>query len=156
MRIYYREVVVPTSSNQEFSAQEKAAMRERAKELKAQAKAAQQREVGEADVLSKIAAMPEPDQSLARHIHELVQQHAPLLWPRTWYGMPAYTLDGKVICFFQSGQKFESRYCTLGFAESALLDDDDMWATSFAVLHITPAVESRIVALICQAVASRQ
>lgn len=136
-----------------FSPQEKAAMRERAKELKAQAKAAQQREVGEADVLAKIADMPEPDQRLARRIHELVSTHAPTLWPRTWYGMPAYTKAGKVLCFFQSGAKFESRYCTLGFTDAARLDDGQMWATSFALVELDVATEAQIVALLARATA---
>lgn len=136
-----------------FSPQEKAAMRERAKELKAQAKAAQQREVGEADVLAKIADMPEPDQRLARRIHELVSTHAPTLWPRTWYGMPAYTKEGKVLCFFQSGAKFESRYCTLGFTDAARLDDGQMWATSFALVELDVATEAQIVALLARATA---
>lgn len=136
-----------------FSPQEKAAMRERAKELKAQAKAAQQREVGEADVLAKIADMPEPDQRLARRIHELVSTHAPTLWPRTWYGMPAYTKEGKVLCFFQSGAKFESRYCTLGFSDAARLDDGQMWATSFALVELDVATEAQIVALLARATA---
>jgi len=140
-------------ANDGFSAQEKAAMRERAKELKAQAKAAQQREVGEADVLAKIAEMPEPDQRLAQRIHELVSTHAPTLWPRTWYGMPAYTKEGKVLCFFQSGAKFESRYCTLGFTDAARLDDGQMWATSFALVELDPATEAQIVALLARATA---
>jgi uncharacterized protein YdhG (YjbR/CyaY superfamily) len=126
-----------------FSPQEKAAMRERAKELKAQAKAAQQREVGEA----------EPDQRLAQRIHELVSTHAPTLWPRTWYGMPAYTKEGKVLCFFQSGAKFESRYCTLGFTDAARLDDGQMWATSFALVELDVATEAQIVALLARATA---
>ncbi len=136
-----------------FSAAEKAAMRERAKELKAQARAAQQRDIGEADVHAKIAEMPEPDRSLASQIHALVSQHAPMLWPRTWYGMPAYTLDGKVVCFFQSGQKFATRYCTLGFQERAMLDDGTMWATAFAVTAISPTVAAQIVALLRKAIA---
>jgi len=137
-----------------FSAVEKAAMRELAKERKAQARAAQHREAGEADVRAKIAEMPEPDRSLATHIHAIVTQHAPMLWPRAWYGMPAYTLDGKVVCFFQSGQKFATRYCTFGFQERAMLDDGDMWATSFALTAISPAVEAQLIALLHKAVGS--
>lgn len=135
-----------------FSAAEKAAMRELAKERKAQARAAQHREAGEADVRAKIADMPEPDRTLATQIHTLVSHHAPMLWPRTWYGMPAYTLDGKVVCFFQSGQKFATRYCTLGFQERAMLDDGDMWPTAYAVTDITPAVAAQIIALVHKAV----
>jgi uncharacterized protein YdhG (YjbR/CyaY superfamily) len=134
-----------------FSAAEKAAMRERAKERKAQARAAQQRDVGEADVQAKISEMSDPDRTLATQIHALISQHAPTLWPRTWYGMPAYTLDGKVVCFFQSGQKFATRYCTLGFQERAMLDDGDMWPTAYAVTAITPAVEAQIIALLRRA-----
>jgi len=111
------------------------------------------RKIGEADVHAKIAEMPEPDRSLASQIHALVSQHAPMLWPRTWYGMPAYTLDGKVVCFFQSGQKFATRYCTLGFQERAMLDDGSMWATAFAVTAISPTVEAQIVALLRKAIA---
>ena len=138
--------------NDGFSAQEKAAMRERAKELKAQAKAAQQREVGEADVQAKIAEMNDADRRLAEHVHRVVSTHAPELWPRTWYGMPAYAKNGKVVCFFQSGQKFESRYCTFGFTDTAQLDDGAMWPTSFALVDWNDAVEAQIVALIRQAI----
>ncbi len=95
-----------------------------------------------------------PDRTLATRIHALVRQHAPMLWPRTWYGMPAYTLDGKVVCFFQSGQKFTTRYCTLGFQERALLDDGSMWPTAYALTDITPAVETQIIALVRKAVGS--
>jgi uncharacterized protein YdhG (YjbR/CyaY superfamily) len=139
-------------TNDGFSAQEKAAMRERAKELKAQEKAAQQREIGEADVLAKIAEMNDHDRHLAEQVHQVVTKHAPDLWPRTWYGMPAYAKNGKVLCFFQSAQKFESRYCTFGFSDTAHLDDGAMWPTSFALVEWNDAVESRIVALIRQAV----
>lgn len=136
----------------DFSAAEKAAMRERAKELKAQERASQHREAGEADVRAKIAEMPAADRDLAERIHTLISQHAPMLWPRTWYGMPAYTLDGKVVCFFQSGQKFNTRYCTLGFQERAQLDDGSMWPTAYALTAITPAVEAQIMALLQRAV----
>lgn len=136
----------------DFSAAEKAAMRERAKELKAQERASQHREAGEADVRAKIAEMPAADRDLAERIHTLISQHAPMLWPRTWYGMPAYTLDGKVVCFFQSGQKFNTRYCTLGFQERAQLDDGSIWPTAYALTAITPAVEAQIMALLQRAV----
>lgn len=135
-----------------FTVQEKAAMRERAKELKAQEKAAQQREIGEADVLSKIAEMTGHDRVLAEHVHRVVSAHAPQLWPRTWYGMPAYALDGKVLCFFQNSQKFGARYSTLGFNDVARLDDGAMWPTAFALMDWNDAVEAQVVSLIQRAV----
>lgn len=135
-----------------FSAEEKAAMKERARELKAEARANKSKEDGEKDILAKIAEMPEPDRSIAMRLHELIKANAPMLWPKTWYGMPAYAKDGKVVCFFQSGQKFESRYCTFGFNDSAKLDDGSMWPTSFALVKLTAEVEARIVALLKKAV----
>ena len=135
------------ADNSGFSAEEKAAMKERAKELKA----AKSRAAGEADVLAKIAEMPEADRVLAERIHALVAEHAPQLQPRTWYGMPAYALDGKVVCFFQDAAKFKYRYATLGFQDTAHLDDGDMWATTFAIVAMTPAVEAQIVELLHQA-----
>ncbi len=135
------------ADNSGFSAEEKAAMKERAKELKA----AKSRAAGEADVLAKIAEMPEADRVLAERIHALVAEHAPQLQPRTWYGMPAYALDGKVVCFFQDAAKFKYRYATLGFQDTAHLDDGDMWATTFAIVAMTPAVEAQIVELLQQA-----
>jgi uncharacterized protein YdhG (YjbR/CyaY superfamily) len=152
-RNYARKALsMSPKANDGFSAQEKAAMRERAKELKAQEKAAQQREVGEADVQAKIAEMNDTDRRLAEHVHRVVSTHAPELWPRTWYGMPAYAKNCKVVCFFQSAQKFESRYCTFGFSDTAQLDDGAMWPTSFALVDWNDAVESQIVALIRQAI----
>lgn len=130
-----------------FSAQERAAMKERAKELKA----AKSRAAGEADVLAKIAQMPDADRVLAERIHALVAEHAPQLQPRTWYGMPAYALDGKIVCFFQDAAKFKYRYATLGFQDAAQLDNGDMWATSFAVVAMTPEVKERIVDLLGRA-----
>ena len=135
------------ADNSGFSAEEKAAMKERTKELKA----AKSRAAGEADVLAKIAEMPEADRVLAERIHALVAEHAPQLQPRTWYGMPAYALDGKVVCFFQDAAKFKYRYATLGFQDTAHLDDGDMWATTFAIVAMTPAVEAQIVELLQQA-----
>ena len=130
-----------------FTAEERAAMRERARELKAEGREAE----GESDVLAKIAEMPEPDRALAERIHALVKDTAPELSPRTWYGMPAYTKDGSVVCFFQSAHKFKSRYATLGFSDKATLDDGAMWPTSFAVKELTPDEEARIVALVKKA-----
>jgi uncharacterized protein YdhG (YjbR/CyaY superfamily) len=127
-----------------FSAEERAAMKERAREQKA----AQT----EADVLAKIAELPEPDRSLAERLHALVRATAPELTPRTWYGMPAYAKDGKVLCFFQSAQKFKTRYATFGFSDEASLDDGTMWPTSFALTELTADDEARIADLVRQAV----
>jgi uncharacterized protein YdhG (YjbR/CyaY superfamily) len=135
------------SSSGSFSAEERAAMRERAKEAKSQATKAE----AEAEVVASIAKMPEPDRTLAGRIHELIKQTIPSMDAGTWYGMPAYYLDGKNICFFQIASKFKSRYCTLGFNPDAQLDDGQMWPTAFAVLEITPTVEARIVKLILEA-----
>src|SRR5581483_767027 len=106
---------------------------------------------GESDVLAKIAEMPEPDRTIATRIHAIVKANAPALTARTWYGMPAYARDGNVICFFQSAQKFKSRYATFGFNQGARLDDGDMWATAFAIQTLTPAVEERIAKLVKKA-----
>lgn len=135
-----------------FSDVEKQAMKDRAKELKAEARANKKREEGEKDILEKIAEMPEPDRSMAERIHALVTAAAPDLWPRTWYGMPAYARDGKVVCFFQSAQKFESRYSTFGFNDTANLDDGSMWPISFALKELTAAEEEQLTALVRQAV----
>jgi uncharacterized protein YdhG (YjbR/CyaY superfamily) len=140
------------SSKQGFTKEEKAAMKERAKELKAEERANQKREEGEQDLLEKIAEMSEPDRSMAKRIHEIVTESAPDLWPKTWYGMPAYAREGKVVCFFQSAEKFGARYATFGFNSTANLDDGAMWPTSFALKELTPAEEKRIVALVKKAV----
>ena len=141
-----------SGSSSGFSAAEKAAMKERARELKAEARANRKREEGEADVRAKIAAMPEGDRALAERIHALVTAAAPELVPRTWYGMPAYTRDGKVVCFFQAGSKFESRYCTFGFGDAATLDEGGMWPTAFALTRLTKQAEAAITALVKTAV----
>ncbi len=133
---------------QGFTADERAAMKERARELKTAAGKKEQ----EADVLAKIAEMPEPDRAMAEKIHAIVKASAPALAPRTWYGMPAYALDGKVVCFFQSAQKFKTRYATLGFSDTAKLDDGAMWPTSFALVKVTAADAKRIGALVKKAV----
>jgi uncharacterized protein YdhG (YjbR/CyaY superfamily) len=130
-----------------FSAEEKAAMRERAKELKA----AQSKDEATADVLAKIAELPEPDRAMAQRLHELVTTTVPDLEPRTYYGMPAYAKDGKVLCFFQPASKFKARYGTFGFNDIASLDDGRMWPTSFALTELTEAEEKRIAALVEQA-----
>jgi uncharacterized protein YdhG (YjbR/CyaY superfamily) len=141
------------SKSPSFTDEEKAAMKERAKELKAEARSSKNREEGENAVLAAIAAMPEPDRSMAARLHEIVKANAPSLMPKTWYGMPAYAnLDGNVICFFQNASKFNARYATLGFNDRANLDEGAMWPTSYALKELTPAEEARIVALVKKAV----
>ena len=134
-----------------FSAAEKAAMAERARELKAQAKSTQLRADGEKDLLAKVAEMTEDEQVIATRLHELVSTHTPILTPKTWYGMPAWVRDGKVVCFFQSASKFGSRLNTFGFQDAATLDDGPMWPTSYALLAMTPDIEDRIIALLKKA-----
>ena len=124
-------------------------MRERARELKT---AAGGKADGEADVLAKIAEMSEPDRAMAQRLHALIKASAPALSPRTWYGMPAYAKNGKVVCFFQSADKFKSRYATFGFNDKANLDDGAMWPTAFALKELTAAEEATIVALVKKAV----
>jgi uncharacterized protein YdhG (YjbR/CyaY superfamily) len=138
-------------TSQGFTKDERAAMKERARELKAEARANKDKAAGESDVLAKIAEMPESDRSMAERLHAIVKASAPALSPRTWYGMPAYAKDGKVVCFFQSAQKFETRYATLGFSDTANLDEGAMWPTSFALKQLTAAEESRIGALVKKA-----
>ena len=136
-----------------FTTEERAAMRERAQELKAEERANKNRAAGESAVLAKIAEMPEPDRTMAERLHEIVKASAPALSPKTWYGMPAYAnKDGKVVCFFQSAQKFNSRYATLGFNDAANLDEGAMWPTSFALKELTATEEARIGALVKRAV----
>jgi len=110
------------------------------------------RAAGESAVLAKIAEMPQPDRAMAERLHAIITAAAQALWPRTWYGMPAYTKEGKVVCFFQSGHKFKTRYSTFGFQDAANLDDGNMWPTAFALKELTPAEEERIVALVKKAV----
>jgi len=135
---------------QGFTAEERAAMRERADELKASSRRGPRsaKADGEHDVVAKIAAMPEPDRRFAERLHAIIKSHAPSLAPRTWYGMPAYARDGKIVCFFQHSQKFGTRYATLGFSDKAALDDGAMWPTAFALTAWTPAVEKRIAMLL--------
>src|SRR5829696_7906375 len=139
-------------TSQGFTAEERAAMKERARELKAEARANKDKAAGERDVLAKIAEMPEPDRALAERLHAIVKANAPELSPKTWYGMPAYAKEGKVVCFFTPAQKFNSRYATFGFNDVANLDDGAMWPTSFALTKLTAAEEERIGALVKQAV----
>jgi uncharacterized protein YdhG (YjbR/CyaY superfamily) len=131
-----------------FTAEEKAAMKERAQE----AKASRLKADGEADVLAKIAEMADADRTIAERLHALVKATAPALAPKTWYGMPAYALDGKIVCFFQPSQKFKTRYCTLGFNDAAKLDDGNMWPTAYALTKWTAAEEKKIGALVKRAV----
>ncbi len=132
-----------------FTVEERAAMKERAKELKAEKEKAD----GESDVLAKIAEMPEPDRAIAQRLHAIIKANAPALSPKTWYGMPAYAnKDGKVVCFFQSAQKFNTRYATFGFNDTANLDEGAMWPVAFALKELTATEEARIVALVKKAV----
>jgi uncharacterized protein YdhG (YjbR/CyaY superfamily) len=133
-----------TTKSKGFTAEEKLAMKERAQELKAEA--------SESDLLAKIAEMKGSDRAMAKRLHALIKDNAPDLSPRTWYGMPAYAKDGKVVCFFQSAQKFKSRYATFGFSDKANLDKGEMWPTSFALRKLTAADEKKIVALVKKAV----
>ena len=139
-------------TSKRFSADERAAMKERAKELKAEARANKDKAAGESDVLAKIAEMPEPDRAIAARLHAIIRASAPDLAAKTWYGMPAYARDGKIVCFFTSADKFKSRYATFGFNDSANLDEGAMWPTSFALTELTGDVEARIGALVKKAV----
>ena len=134
-------------SSKGFTAEEKAAMKERAREVKAAGKTD-----GESDVLAKIAEMSQPDRAMAERNHAIVKATAPDLSPRTWYGMPAYAKDDKVVCFFQSAEKFKSRYATLGFSDKANLDDGAMWPNAYALMELTADVEASIAALVKRAV----
>ncbi len=141
-------------ASQGFTEEERAAMKERANEAKAEARADKNRAEGESDVLAKIAEMPEPERAMALRIHEIIKASAPDLSPKTWYGMPAYAMDGKIVCFFQSAQKFKTRYATLGFSDQANLDEGVMWPTTFALKELTAAEEAKIGALVKKAVSS--
>lgn len=135
-----------------FTDEERAAMKQRAKELKAEARASKTRADGESDVLAKIAELPDDERAMAGRLHAIIAAGAPELAPRLWYGMPAYARDGKIVCFFQSAHKFNTRYATLGFNDTANLDDGAMWPTAFALRELTPAEEERIAALVKRAV----
>jgi uncharacterized protein YdhG (YjbR/CyaY superfamily) len=141
----------PKSSSKDngFTAEEKAAMKERAKELKAQANKAE----SESDLLAKIDEMPEPERSMAKRLHEIIKANPPSLLPKTWYGMPAYAnTDGKIVCFFQSAQKFGARYATFGFNDAAKLDDGDLWPVAYALKDLNGTTEAKVVALVKKAV----
>jgi len=144
-----------TASNEKskgFTDEERAAMKARAQELKAEARANKNRAEGERDVLAAIAAMKEPDRAMAKRLHAIVQASAPDLWPKTWYGMPAYAKDGEVVCYFQGAQKFKTRYATFGFSDEANLDEGALWPVAFALKGLTAAEEAKIGALVKKAV----
>ena len=141
-----------TKDTPQFTAEERAAMKARANELKADARANKNRADGERAALAAIAALPDEDRALAERLHAIITANAPVLAPKTWYGMPAYAKDGKIVCFFQAAAKFNSRYATLGFSDEANLDDGAMWPTSSALTALTAADEERIGALVKQAV----
>ena len=139
-------------TSEAFTAEERAAMKARAQELKAEARANKNKADGERDLLAAIAAMKGQEGAMAKRLHAVVTAAAPDLWPKTWYGMPAYAKDGKVVCFFQAAEKFNSRYATFGFSDEANLDKGAMWPTSFALTELTAAEETKIVALVKKAV----
>ena len=148
-----KRTTVTSKKYEGFTAEEQAAMKERAKELKAEARADRDRAAGERDVLAKIAEMPQPDRAMAERLHAIIKASAPDLSPKTWYGMPAYAnKDGKIVCFFQSAHKYNFRYSTFGFQEAANLDEGTMWPTSWALTELTAADEKRIAALVKRAV----
>src|SRR5215212_5925972 len=148
MREPAQEGTMSANKSKGFTAEERAAMRERAKEQKAEAQKAD----AESAVLAKIAEMQAPDRAMAERLHEIVKASAPELSPRTWYGMPAYAKEGKVVCFFQSAEKFTTRYATLGFSDKANLDEGAMWPTSFALKELAATEEAKISALVKRAV----
>jgi uncharacterized protein YdhG (YjbR/CyaY superfamily) len=142
-----RRAAATSRESRRFTDEERAAMKDRAQELKRADRAD-----GERDVLAKIAEMPELDRAMARRLHDLIKTSAPTLSPKTWYGMPAYARDGKVVCFFQSAHKFKTRYATIGFSDAANLDDGALWPTAFALKELTAAAEAKIAALVKKAV----
>jgi len=141
-----------TQKSRGFSDDEKAAMKARAQELKAEARMNKDKAEGESAVLAAIAAMKEPDRGMAKRLHAIIKASAPALSPKTWYGMPAYARDGNVVCFFQSAQKFKTRYATLGFSDKANLDEGALWPVVFALKELTAKEEANIVALVKKAV----
>src|SRR6266508_394329 len=151
---FARSATVTGKAVKGFTDEERAAMKERAQELKAEARRGPRAQKADAErnVLAKIAEMPKPDRAMAERLHAIIKASAPALSPRTWYGMPAYAKDGNVVCFFQSAQKFKTRYATLGFSEKANLDDGALWPVAFALKKLTGAEEARIVALVKKAV----
>jgi len=146
-----KSIAATSKKSEGFTAEERAAMKERAQELKAEARMNKSREEGERAILAAIAKMKEPDRAMAKRLHALVSASAPELMPKTWYGMPAYTKDEKVVCFFKDGGKFGDRYATFGFNDKAALDDGAMWPTSYALKELTAAGEAKISALVKKA-----
>ncbi|MBN1537266.1 MAG: DUF1801 domain-containing protein [Anaerolineales bacterium] len=151
-RKYSKSATTATNKSEGFSDEERAAMKERAQELKAEARLNKDRAAGEKAVLEKIAELQEPEHSMAMRLHTLIKASAPALSPKTWYGMPAYAIDGKIVCFFQSAQKFKTRYATLGFNDTANLDEGTMWPVSFALKELTATEETKIAGLVKKAV----
>jgi uncharacterized protein YdhG (YjbR/CyaY superfamily) len=147
-----RRTAASNKKSKGFTDEERAAMKARAQELKAETRANKNKADGETEVLAAIAAMSEPDRAMAERLHEIIKASAPALAPKTWYGMPAYARDGKVVCFFQSAQKFKTRYASLGFSDAANLDEGALWPVAFALKELTHAEEARIVALVKKAV----
>jgi uncharacterized protein YdhG (YjbR/CyaY superfamily) len=147
-----RSATATGKTSKGFTDGERAAMKALAQERKAEARASRNRADGERDVLAAIAAMKPSDRAIAKRLHAIIEATAPDLWPKTWYGMPAYAKDGKVVCFFKSAGKFNSRYATFGFEEAANLDEGAMWTTSFALKELTAADEKKIAALVKKAV----
>jgi uncharacterized protein YdhG (YjbR/CyaY superfamily) len=140
-----------TADDNVFSAEEKAALRETARERKAEARSKDLRADGERDVLAKIAELPADEKDMAERLHALIKAAAPDLWAKTWYGMPAYARDGKIVCFFKPAAKFNTRYATFGFEQDALLDDGSMWPTSYALTNLTKADETKLAELVKKA-----
>ena len=147
-----KSTIASNAKSKGFSDFEKAAMKERARELKAEKRMNKDKAAGESAVLAAIAAMQEPDRAMAKRLHAIIKASAPALSPKTWYGMPAYAKDGNVVCFFQSAQKFKTRYATFGFSDTANLDEGALWPTAFALKELTAAEEARIAALVKKAV----
>ncbi len=147
-----KSTTVISKQSKGFTNEERAAMRERAQELNTEERANKNKADGESDVLAKIAAMQEPDRTMAKRLHAIIRASAPALSPKTWYGMPAYAKDGKVVCFFQAAQKFNTRYATFGLSDTANLDEGAMWPTAFALKQLTGTEEARISALVKKAV----
>jgi hypothetical protein len=147
-----RSTTANSKKSKGFTDAERAAMKARAQEFKAEERASRNRAEGERDVLAAIAAMKEPDRAMAKRLHAIIEATAPTLWPKTWYGMPAYAKDGKIVCFFKSAGKFNSRYATFGFEEAANLDEGAMWPTSYALKELTAADEKKIGQLVKKAV----
>jgi len=147
-----KSATATSKKSEGFTDEERAAMKARAQEVKAEARASKERTNGESVVLAAIAAMQEPDRAMAKRLHAVVKASAPALSPKTWYGMPAYAKDGKVVCFFQSAQKFKTRYATFGFSDAANLDEGALWPVAFALKELTATEEAKIIALVKKAV----